>query len=59
MKEIDNVKDSKAATFKRLEDLRKERTKLTTQEEQLKKQKVKDTADLEKKISNTQIEATT
>jgi hypothetical protein len=58
MKEIDTVKDLKAATYKRLEDFRKDKTKLMTQEEQLKKQKVKDASDLENKLKNTKIELT-
>lgn len=58
MKEIDTVKDQKAVTYKRLEDLRKEKTRLTTQEDQLKKQKIKDASDLETMLKNSKFEAT-
>jgi hypothetical protein len=56
MKEIDTVKDQKTASFKRLEDFRNEKTRLVTKEDQLKKQKVKEAADLDSKLKASKFE---
>lgn len=56
MKEIDNIKDQKTATYKRLEDLRKEKAGISAEEEKLKKEKQKETTKLNEALSSSNFE---
>jgi FtsZ-binding cell division protein ZapB len=56
MNEIDSIKDKNTATYKRLEDLRREKNTLTIEEEKLKKEKQKETTKLNENTASSNFE---